>query len=531
MTLELPVPEPVTNRQMPVETNPKTLKSWLVSLPPSNVLESGRAIYDSLATLNRTRLDADSRTRLLEHYQVSSDMLDAPLEATYGSATVPARDKAKQTAALARNLQLELLNGYKLVLQERQHARFSRGTKYVPGLLQRLYMCYHKLMWVCYKSYAAIPKGIWAEIHTIFLYAIQNKLIDAPEDAAQPIQTVGGWYKQMLLLSLVDPYRFHPAELEKIQDLIRNYGAHAQFAPLGSMVHPAGFFLIRLDKDAPPAFLSQRPVDVQASSAILLETVEMVRMLGKAQQAVEQKLPTASDKPKALAWLELMRRVTRQWSIAPKRVFQRIRANSRVQVTGGLRMTAFYFNGAKPLLQPIVLDADMPGDVLEITEHGPATQSGPEKFSPPDEWVVLNESPGGYALHLFPLRHYATYRVGDIVGLHVTQVDGWMVGTVRWVQTVEDGEALEMGVQILAPTAESAMLRPTIAAPGTTFQPALLLPAVPALKQPPLVVAPRATFSPMRELTLYTFDGDRLLRASRLQEQTIGYDLFEYRQL
>lgn len=530
MTIELPVPALINNRQLATETNPKALKAWLVSLPPSNLLETGRAIYDALTTLNRTRVDADERIKLLEHYQVSIDMLDAPLEAVYGSATLPVRDKAKQVGLLARNLQLELLNGYKLLLNERANARFSMGQKHVPGHIQRLYLSYHKLMWVCCKGYAPVPPGVWSEVHTLFRYVIQHKLIDAPSNVSA-ISTIGGLYKQMLLLFLVDPYRYSPQDLDKIQDLIRSYGMAAQFQPLGVAANPAGFFMVRMDEDAPPAFLGQRPIDVVPQTTILLDTIDLAKILHKAQNTVEQKLPNATDKPKALAWLDLLRQVTRQWSIAPKRVFQRMRANSRVQVTGGLRTATYYLNGGKPLLQPISLDMDLSPDSDEIAVHDTPThhaQHVRERYSAPDEWVVLNESAGGYALRLAPIPQHGLYRIGDIVGLRPTHSESWMIGAIRWVQTVDNAEALEIGVQIITASGQAAMVKPTIAHPGDTFQPSLLLPEVTALKQAAMIAAPHGTYSPQRELSVFTYDGEQLVRATRLHESTIGYDLFEY---
>lgn len=521
MSIALRVPEPITGHSISVETNPRAVKAWLVSLPPAQTAETARAIFDALTTLNRVKLDADSRLKLLEHYQVAIDMLDAPLEALFGSAAVPAKEKARQAGTLARNLELELANGYKLVLTERLGARFGFGKRDIPELIYRLLGIYQKLMWICCKNYAPIPAGVWQEVHALFRYAIQHKLLDEPDGAEHPSKTIGGCYKQMLLLALSDPYRYHPIEQEKVHDLIRSYGAAAQFQAIGHAVHPAGCFLVRMDQDAPPVFIGQKPQDVDASNAILLDTLEMAKLLHKALHAVEQKLPTATDRAKAQAWIELLRRVSRQWSIAPKRAFQRIRANSRIKMMGGLRMTAFYLNNATPLFQPLLLDGSEPDN------DNPPTLQG-SHYGPPDDWVLLNESPGGFALRLKPVPQNCVYRVGDVVGLRAHEEDDWMVACIRWLQTTEAGEAVEIGIQVLAPRGSAAMLRPTITHSGNSFQPCLLLPEVSALKQPPLLLAPRGSFAPMRELSLYTDDGEQLLRASRLHEQAVGFDLFEY---
>ncbi|HEY9100449.1 hypothetical protein [Chitinimonas sp.] len=525
MSLALSVPEPITGYTLSVETNPKALKAWLVSLPPANLQETARAIFDALTTLNRVKLDDDTRLKLLEHYQLAIDLLDAPLEATYTSAAMPAKEKHKQAAVLARNLQLELANGYKLVLLERLQVRFSLGNKHIPQLIQKLLATYYKLMWVCCKSYTPVPPGVWQEVHSLFRHTIQHKLIDQPE-GVDPIRTLGGCYKQILLLALADPYRYHPSEHDKIQDLIRNYGSAAVFQPLGSQPSPntpAGYFLVRMDADVAPTYLGQKPLDVEASNAILLDTMEMAKLLHKALHVVEQKLPGANDRSKAQAWIDLLRRVTRQWSIAPKRVFQRIRANSHVEMVVGLRMAAFYLNGAQPLLQPVVLD----DSVVEITAEGPISISG-ASYGPPDDWLLLNESPGGFALRLQPAPQNCAYRVGDVVALRGKPEDDWMVACIRWLQAMPNSDSVEIGIQVLAPQGQPALVRPVTSHPGVTFQPCVLLPEVAALKQPAMLLAPRGTFGAMRELAIYTDEGEKVVRSARLSEQAVGYELFEY---
>ncbi|MDK2123237.1 hypothetical protein [Parachitinimonas caeni] len=528
MTISFSVPTPVANPHIAVETNPKALKAWLVSLPHANLLETSRAICDALATLNRVKIDADTRQKLLEHYQVTIDMLEAPLEQAFTSGSVPMKDKARNSANMARALQMELANGYKLAILDKLEKRFSFGNKQLPQLFQHLLMTYQKLFWVCCKCYCPLPPGVWFELHCVFRHVIQHKMIDGPEEAAgNPNMTLGGLYKQILLLSLADPYRYSTSDLDKIQDLIRNYGAAAQFQPLTVTPNPAGFFLVRLETDSPPVFLGQRPVDVDSRSAILLDTLDMAKHLHKALQSVESKAHSVPDKAKAQAWIDLLKRVIRQWSIAPKRVFQRIRASSLVEVCAGIRSASFYANGAKALLQPVVLDTGI--EVSEQGSEGPATLSG-AVVPPPDDWVVLNESPGGYAIRMQPVPQHCQYRVGDIVGLQSREQGGWMVAASRWLQVVDEGDAIEMGVQILASKAEAALIRPTIAHQGTTFQPCLLLPEVVALKQAPLIAAARGTFGPMRELAIYTDEGEYLVRATKLIEQAIGFDLFEYMQ-
>lgn len=519
MSLVLNLPE-LSSQKLMVETDPKALKAWLVSLPPSNVLETGRQIHDALSSLNRCKLGDEERLQLLEHYQVAIDLLEASLDVFMAAPSLPVKDKAKQAGQLARSLQQELAHGYKWVLHERLDKRFSFGSRQIPLLLQKVLQSYQKLNWVCCRAYQAVPAGVWLEIHALFRYAIQHKLLDEPQGGSVT-PSIGLLYKQILLLALADPYRYSPADLEKIHDLVGNYGAAAQFQPLGSTPNPAGFFLVRLDADLPPQFLGQRPLDIEPRNAILLDTIELAKHLHKALASVEPKIASASDKAKVLAWSELLRRVIKQWSIAPKRVFQRIRAHARVAVVGGLRATAWQVNGGKPLLQPQALDAP-----LTVAGDDDAA-SAPTNDYPLDYWTVINESPGGYAIHAMPPLH-CQFRIGDVLALQNPDQNGWMIGAVRWLQQVDGDAAVELGLQVLAPKADAGMMRPTIIHAEASFQPILLLPEVPVLKQAAQILAARGAYSPQREYSICLFDGERVIRAGRLIEQTANFDLFEY---
>jgi cyclic-di-GMP-binding protein len=54
------------------------------------------------------------------------------------------------------------------------------------------------------------------------------------------------------------------------------------------------------------------------------------------------------------------------------------------------------------------------------------------------------------------------------------------------------------------------------------------LPEIPALKQAAMLATPKGTYISLRELSLLTADGEVLIRAGKLVEQQMGYDLFEY---
>ena len=116
-------------------------------------------------------------------------------------------------------------------------------------------------------------------------------------------------------------------------------------------------------------------------------------------------------------------------------------------------------------------------------------------------------------------------KVGDIIGLGPQSTGEFGVAIVRWMQSTTDNN-LELGAQMLAPHATAIVIKPVISAPDALFQPALLLPAVPALDQAARMVAARGSFQPMREFEVRSEGVTHTARATRLIEQTDSLDLF-----
>lgn len=142
------------------------------------------------------------------------------------------------------------------------------------------------------------------------------------------------------------------------------------------------------------------------------------------------------------------------------------------------------------------------------------------------KWQVLNESPGGFALRSVSIDSEQV-RAGDLVGLRAQPNSPWMIASVRWLQQTDEG-GIEMGLQVMSARATPALIRPTIGAGPQPWLPAILLPEIPALKQVARIAASKGTYTPLRELAITTAEGEHKVRAAKLIEQQMNYDLFDY---
>lgn len=519
MPLTLTVPAPDQAEKLNVETRPRHLKAWLDNLPLANLPEASRVLCDGIGALNRRKVGMETRLKLLELYRDAALKLLPALEEQYVAARLPLPEKNRRMADLARKLQMELANGYKIILLDYQGRRLALGMgKVAQAAAQRAMSALGRVLAVCYQTYAPTPSGIWFEVHQIFRFAIEQGIANEPVADMDGESSVGLVYKQTLLLALSNPYLLNPGEVERIQNYLALFGGLAQLQPFAQTGNTVGLFLVQTDGDNPPRPVSRSTDGDDSRNGILLNTLELAHALHHHVERLD-----AGESPKNLrlpvfaresGYRDMLRHLLRHWSAAPKRVFQRIQNICGTEVCIGLPAIHHFLGGA---------EADSEGNDLEFTS-APAAK-GPKLSS--GKWLIVNESAGGLALRGI-LEILPQVRPGDIIGLKMEGTGAWHIGAVRWVKS-DKAKHLEIGAQLVAPKADPVRVRPSIAGPADASQPALLLPEILLLKQPETLVAPRGTFGPQREL-LIEFGGgmSQTVRAARLVEQTASFERFEF---
>ncbi|MHB8166209.1 MAG: hypothetical protein ACYDDT_05475 [Sulfuricella sp.] len=514
LTLTVPATDPVED--LTVETRPKHLKEWLDDLPLTNLTEVCHTLDDEISALNRQKVALEKRLKLLELYRGVILKLLPAMEEQYVAARLPQPEKNRKMAEQARQLLMELANGYKIILLDYQNARITLGKgKIAVTAAQRAISALNRILVICYQTYVPAPSGIWFEIHQIFRFAIEQDIANetiADEERESSVNLV---YKQTLLLALSNPYHLSPGEVARIQSYLAVFGGLAQLQAFAQTGNSIGLFLAQTHSDKPPKPLPQDLDEVDNRSDILLNTLELAQKLHHHIERLN-----AGESPKTLHlpdvareanYRGLLKRLLKIWSAAPKRRFNRTPNISSTQVCIGLPSLHHFLGGREP-------DASTDLSFVQPAED--------QRFIS-GKWLVINESAGGLALSA-AFETLPQIRPGDVIGLKADEADKWHVGAVRWVKSGK-ADHLEIGAQLVAPKADPARIKPSIAGPAETFQAALLLPEILLLKQPETLIAPRGTFGPQRELLL-ELDGNttQTVRAVKLVEQTAGYERFEF---
>ena len=445
MALHLTLPEPAYVSIRP-ETHPERLHHWLMGLSDHDVLGSCALIQDALATLNRVSLDAALRLQLLEHYLTAVEMRFGLLEHFFDNKRLPLIGDAQEARDRALSVLQELAFGFKRVLLDAMERRFGRGlARSFPQLVWRIMELSHRQLLIAYRTYAAVPAGLWLDMHQLFRLAVQSHWLDFPDNSPRSISLL---YRQAVLLSLVDPYHLPQGRFGPLLRVVEEVAPAAQFDSLVDLPPETSGFWVRLAQDRAPFFASTRPLDLDARADVLFNATLVIRSLLRRLKHLEA---LGEAELAEAAWL---RGLMRAWTVGARRLFQRIPAYTPVDVRLGWP------------------------DLIALA---PGDQPWPIDTRPASGWLILNESPGGFALrHTEP---ETRVQVGVMLGIRLLGTDAWFIGIVRWIQQRPD--AVDLGIQVIAPRARVCRLMPD----GGPSIPALLLPAIRTLHQPASILA------------------------------------------
>lgn len=526
MELKLSLPSYRSIPKGGVETRPRQVQEWLDALPLANSQEASRKLADAIAALNSVSLGEEARCNLLEIYRTTACKLLPSQQQLYAGKSLPLSEKSLRAAALMRELFGELANGYKIALMDLSKRRANLATnKITPLAMARAIECLGGVLEVFYETYAPVLARVWSELYRLYWYAaklnIHNLAIGENDQSS-----INSTFIQALLLALADPYRLPQGQLALIKAYLAQFGQHALLQPLGPTENKHGLFLVRLDGDNPPKALMHYQGVTDARTDIILNTIPLARALHQHVQALEA--GTAADKlalPEAANqsdYRAMLKRLIKQWGVAPKRMFNRLQSQTDAHICGGI--SALHHMLSADEMQSS--DADEVDEQLSLEVTDALHATGSQLSYNCSKWIVVNESAGGVALSKNP-EGFAKLKVGDIIGVDAGQSGCWGVGQVRWMQS-DIENCVEVGAQMLAPSAHPIAIKPVIAPANALFQPALLLPEVSALKQPARIVAARGSFQPMREFEVRSEGLTHQVRADKLIEQTDSFDLFTF---
>ncbi|MCU0804039.1 MAG: hypothetical protein MUF79_02990 [Burkholderiales bacterium] len=482
------------------EPDADELGAWLATLPTHDASGAARLLIDKLVAINRAPGSPRSKIRLLDMLHQRIETVVPRLERALEDVALPLAPPLRDTAYLVEKLLKELGAGYSAAVLQTPRAWLAFGSRrQIHGPLVRAMDLLARRLVLTHRLYARSPGGVWTELHHLFGVARALGLDIKPTEA--PATSAVAVYRNTLLLAFAEPSRLMPGELSLVQDYLSRFGALAEIhgAPVDSK--PRGIFLIDPRRDRPGIAASKRKEDGPAGFERVLSTRALVERLEsqfvRLQSGVSPDTLGLPEDAGRVAYRALLRRLAGNWRGEKRKRSARLRFHPRVAVHVGLTEA--------------------------WAALGPAAHAAIQ-VTPVSEWVIVNESAGGFALRLMSVRN-GHVAVGDVVLLRSKERNAEYGCIVRRVAS-NNPEHLEIGVQQLAPRvlAAVAFLDPTEHDQGVK---ALFCPGVPARDQAALLVVPEGVRASRRELHLRTREGVARIRVRRVAERTGDIELLE----
>jgi hypothetical protein len=520
MPLDLSVPVRGSAAPTEVEIRPKQVKAWIDTLPLAQTFESAHRLREHLAGVNRAKLDLDERLQILEAHRAVAEVLLDDLDDLYARAAQPLARRPADALALARALAAELATGYKIVLLEKTAKRLAFGTKkQLPAIALCAMRALAAIMRASYKSYTPVPQGVWKEFHQLYLYAEDAGIASEIADP-QARTTIAEVYCEWLLVSLTDPYRLHPGELDRVVDQIRALRAPVTLGQRRPETPRSAHFLVPCDADKPPKPALSANDDTGGPHGRIFDAQAIVERLRARKLAFEAgNVSSAMMKAMAPDGLARVTRLITLWGDPPKRAFRRDAVDGSVAICFGVKNIAHFV--AHDAVRDDAAEARSLRQGLTMPLRAlPEDETG--RMIPIHEWAIINHSEGG-----IKVRRSAgvgqPLAVGEVVGIKAPGNAAWRVGVARWITGFEDG-AMEFGVQFFATAACAVWLQPA-QSPGPQAKLAVLLAGGEELDGESLLT-PANTYVELREFDLRGEAFRSRVRAAALIEKTARFELF-----
>lgn len=538
MALPLSVPGFSARDSAEVELQPQMVKKWLEELPLLNVADTSRKLFSALSVHNRVEFDGNLRLQLLELFRYPVNQISLELTRQYIGLPLPLSEKHKTIAEQNRQFQMEMAHGYKRIvldaangtggpLKERaiQALAIQRAIRYLTGVLA-----------ASYRTYSPCPQDTWKEIHALHAHAekldVAQTEIEDPLNKAVAKCSVSHAYKQALLLGFSDPYHLPPRMTDRIHHYLDRWAPLAQLTDVTPAYNPTCQFLIDQESDRAGVVYAADTVPEKSPRRRLLNTVELARQVHAQLTLLKSgQMPPPEGLQENFfqeSGQDLLKRLISAWGVNPQRSFRRSqRTGNQVDMAVGLDAINYWINGGKKF-------------VVSSTFVGPVPQRmsvGPDENKPLNQrlagrefstWDVEDESAGGLSLSKSGQIRLQVH-VGDLL---ITRTPGegnpWSVGVIRWVRSAGSSN-VEVGIQRLAPGADPVVIK-TVTEDNkeSDFLPALLLPEIKPLKQPPTLITHRGVYKP--DARIFMDNGYRLYRIvpTRLIEASHSFEQFRF---
>lgn len=466
------LPEKTKERSNQITMTLESLQEWRNQLVISDMSATARSLIGILQDSHQANISYQDRFEILSFLRPSL---------LYLTKSPPSQPSISE---LICNLYLEMVNGYKLIIEDINNSFFINKKLLLASLQNAMYYC-TKMIFDAYDQHRNPPIGAWLELHSLFIFVLkknmaQKSLINTIEWQGRST-TLENMYKHSLLFAIAHPYRLRHEEITLLSFALDSW---APFLILEKQnPKTSSSFIVDLTTDAGPKSTLYIQYPPQYYSLILDKVTQRLKKLLALQYTYMDKKLTQSFSASELDLpLTLIESLVAMWEPSLSTIRERQKTQGKIDVALGI-------SASNSLTYDAIVSSQSMSDDTEKHSNRYSRYS----------CEIIDQSEEGYCLK-WPPNPPTSLQCGEIIALEKV-ADGQKklsIGTIRWLKNEQDNSVL-MGIQLL--TAKALPAKARLPGVASIAIPTLLSPPI-AQKKPPTLITPLHPFKSEQEVEL-----------------------------
>jgi len=489
------------------------LNKVVKELPMAHPVKAADILCEQIDNILNIEPKTEQMLKTLENLTLPVNQVNIMLKKQLLSVSPLVAIQKKDVIAATLKLSLKFATVFASLLSTNAETPIVKKENRANIIIYSMFYLLEALL-INYEVYMAVTEKLWFRLHTLYLLAENEGLLQLNINNTTHFNTIDQVYKTTILIATSSPYQLRRRDIERLYNIIIKWASNVDIVNNINDVP----YILELHQDNPPIFKAL----FAGKNSHTIRGVSTDKFLNAISHIIKQHSNEISVQETALS-KNVFEYIERSWGGTYERTNERTQKAGKLDVAFGISALHYFISGKNAY--------DFYSSFPDVENISNNMQDSKNEFTPfdlsknqKDKWDVQyvnndiqeegkkqkyklfnfeydNESAGGICIKTtstnVPLLH-----TGELIGMHqLTEDYQWSIGILRWLKQEKDG-TLKIGVQTLASHALTIAVK--IAMPDSEeLSRALLLPEMPHHNQPSTIILPPKHYHPGTKLTVY----------------------------
>ncbi len=439
------------------EISVKVVEYWRRQLPLSDVSTTAKELFLMLQDSHQASLSYQERYEILALLRPTLRYVCQSLQKLYENYEA-LDEQLRPIADLVNALQIEMMNGYKLIIEEATKHFFYNQKIFISSIQNVMSYCI-KLIFHSFEQHREVSPGIWFELHSLFIFAkrqhVATKSLKRYLAWHSRFRNLTDMYKHCLLFAIANPNHLRRSQIIQVLYAMENWAPLLSLAQIDN--NKACLFAVDTQQDFPPQyvgiftdppsscyFMNLNKINERILKLLALHTHQNQEKAAKAFSPAEIALP-----------INYLESILNTWRSLRQRISPRTQTQGYLSICLGISACHWHLSQINPININEPLKSKEEAIIIDDLPLPETTNQPKQQLYSCD---LINMSETGCSIKWMDPIPYQL-QTGEIVGLEQDPLKKkWVIGVIRWLKSDDDLTTM-MGVEILSAQAIAVKAR------------------------------------------------------------------------